>query len=222
MHPVEEYQDYNLDRGQVEWVWNCDAHKKKVGVELLYNSVHRKFNPLGIRPVRRSDELEIRCGRENQHPEMLGPRAPIWAAQENRKEMWLWPIESICCSSVRSPTASHTQPFQIKWEVYFSKNCVVRLYCVVIMILHASAYEYTTHLTSHAFLKIGFEINEFAKWKYSLNLLMSQYIIFFYVLFFKPIVGFYCHTEAILRTIFASASHQTGLDTRSNDPKIRL
>ena len=35
----------------------CDAHKKKVGVELLYNLVHRKFN-----------QLEIRCSRENQHP----------------------------------------------------------------------------------------------------------------------------------------------------------
>ena len=39
----------------------CDAHKKKVGVELLYNSVHRKFN-----------QLDIRYGRENQHPENLG------------------------------------------------------------------------------------------------------------------------------------------------------
>ncbi len=39
----------------------CDAHKKKVNVELLYNSVHRKFN-----------QLEIKCGRENQHPERLG------------------------------------------------------------------------------------------------------------------------------------------------------
>ena len=44
---------------------------------------------------------------------------------------------SVCCSSVQSPTPSHTQPFQIKWEVYFSKNCVARLYCVVVMILHA-------------------------------------------------------------------------------------
>ena len=35
----------------------CDAHKKKEEVEQLYNSVHRKFN-----------QLEIRCGRENQHP----------------------------------------------------------------------------------------------------------------------------------------------------------
>ncbi len=42
-----------------------DAHKKKVAVELLYNLVHRKFN-----------QSEIRCGRENQHPERLGPQAP--------------------------------------------------------------------------------------------------------------------------------------------------
>ena len=47
----------------------CDAHKKKVNVELLHNLVHRKFN-----------ELEIRCGRENQHPERLGTQAPGWAA----------------------------------------------------------------------------------------------------------------------------------------------
>ena len=89
-----------------------------------------------------SDELETRCGRENQHPERLGPQASGWAAQENRKEMQLWPIEwgSICCSSVRSSTPSHTQSFQIKWEVYFSKNSVARLYCVVVMILHASVY----------------------------------------------------------------------------------
>ena len=79
--------------------------------------------------VWRSDELEIRCGRENQHPERLGPQVPGWAAQENGKETQLWPIEwgSISCSSDRSLTPSHTQPFQIKWEVYFSKNCVARL-----------------------------------------------------------------------------------------------
>ena len=86
-----------------------------------------------------SDEWVIWCGWENQHPERLGPQAPGWAAQENGKETRLWPIEwgTICCSSVRSPTPSHTQPLQIKWEVYFSKNCVARLYCVVVMILHA-------------------------------------------------------------------------------------
>ncbi len=38
---------------------------RRVDVKLLYNSVHRKFN-----------ELEIRCGRENKHPEKLGPPAP--------------------------------------------------------------------------------------------------------------------------------------------------
>ena len=44
----------------------CDAHKKKVGVELLYNSVHRKFN-----------QLELRCSRENQHPAEGALRIPI-------------------------------------------------------------------------------------------------------------------------------------------------
>ena len=44
----------------------CDAHKKKVGVELLYNSVYRKFNQLGTR-----------CGRESQLPAEWALRPPI-------------------------------------------------------------------------------------------------------------------------------------------------
>ena len=105
-------------------------------------------------------ELEIRCGRESHYPaegafwtldwvwrpvgekmlgwehvpERLGPQTPGWAVQENENDTRLCPEglgRSICCSSVRSPTPSHTQSFQIKWEVYFSKNCVARLYnCV--------------------------------------------------------------------------------------------
>ena len=69
------------------------------------------------------------------------PPAPSWAAQENKKEMLLWPEEwgLICCSSVQYPNhLSHNntfrnpfEPFQIKWEVYFSKWAVsARLYCV--------------------------------------------------------------------------------------------
>ena len=86
----------------------------------------------GSQSVWRSDELERRCWIEEHVPERLGLQAPGWAAQENGKEMQLWPIEwgSICCSSVWSPTTSHTQPFQIKWEVYFSKElCRSSLLC---------------------------------------------------------------------------------------------
>ena len=32
----------------------CDAHKKKVGIERLYNSVHRKFNKLEKDAVERT------------------------------------------------------------------------------------------------------------------------------------------------------------------------
>ena len=90
------------------WRWNMPFKRRRkcicrwpvmgrdwVEVELLYNSVHMKFNEFWG-----SDELEIRCGRENQHPERLGPQAHGWAVQENGKDTWLWPIEwgSIFCS----------------------------------------------------------------------------------------------------------------------------
>ena len=54
---------------------NCDAHKKKVDVKLLYNAVHSKFN-----------QLEIRCGRENHHPAEWAPRPPVeqpWERERN-------------------------------------------------------------------------------------------------------------------------------------------
>ena len=83
----------------------CDGHKKKVVVELLYDSVHRKFNLLDIRygrenqhpasrawgpPIERL-QLERRCWNEDHVPERLGPQPPGWAAQENGKETLLWP-----------------------------------------------------------------------------------------------------------------------------------
>ena len=155
-----------------------------VGDELLYNSVHRKFNQSWrnyavekIAPSRRgpwnprlsswgSDELERRCWIEEHVPERLGPQAPGWAAQENGKETQLWPIEwgSICCSSVRSPTYN-TQPFQIKWEVYFSKNCVVRLYCVVVMHLHMSMLQLDTTSQGQPLISIRWNlVNLYYNW----------------------------------------------------------
>ena len=71
-----------------------------------------------------SDQLERRCWNESHVPAEAWPQAPGWAAQENGKEILLWPEEwgSICCSSVQSPThLSHTT-LSIKIEVYFSKE----------------------------------------------------------------------------------------------------
>ena len=61
---------------------DCDVHKK-VGVELLYNSVKTRSQL-----VWRPDQLVTRYGRENQHPTEWapGPQPPNWAAQENGKE----------------------------------------------------------------------------------------------------------------------------------------
>ena len=58
----------------------CNAHKKKVGVELLYNSVHRRFDQLGIRLVGEKIRLSEPAPRE------AGPPGPQLSRQENGKE----------------------------------------------------------------------------------------------------------------------------------------
>ena len=84
--------------------------------------------------VWRSESLETWCSsRESQHPaESWAPWLPVeWPWRTIKTQSW-WPQEwgSICCSFVRSLTPSHTQPFQIKWEVYFSKRlCCSSLLC---------------------------------------------------------------------------------------------
>ena len=123
-----------------------DAHKKKVDVELLYNSVHRKFNQLEIRCGREDQhpaegtlrppieqlQLEIRCGRENQHPERLGPQTP-WLSSPGEQEKNTVMANRVGVNMLQfcsvSNSLSHTT-LSIKWEVYFSKElCRSSLLC---------------------------------------------------------------------------------------------
>ena len=168
-HSKDGGRAYSIGVGELGWIWDrvkipryshklmprkrvtCELHdsyfcsmttkyaipKIEGGVELLYNSVHRKFNEFGDQKRWRNDAVEKTAPSRE-----LGPRASGWATQENWKETLMANRmgKSIYCSSVRSPTPSHTQTFQIKWGVYFSKNCVARLYCVVVMISHAFVF----------------------------------------------------------------------------------
>ena len=74
-------------------------------------------------------------------PREAGPAGPRSSSPEERERNAVMAIRvggSICCSSIRSPThLSHSktfsnpfEPFQIKWEVYFSKElCCSSLWC---------------------------------------------------------------------------------------------
>ena len=111
-----------------------------MGVEQLYNSVHRKFN-----------QLEIRCGRENQHPERLGPRLSSPGERKRNAVMAIRVEVNMLQFCSVSNSLSHTT-LSIKWEVYFSKRSVfARPYCVI-MILYAYAcvcifgHGYTTYI----------------------------------------------------------------------------
>ena len=121
----------------------CDAHKKKMDVELLYNSVHRKFNQLEFRSV--GDKMRQR----KPAPSRGGLQAPDWAVAVGEKMLgWgtcpreAWPpspwlsspgerernvviairvgVNMLQSCSVFN-SLSHTT-LSIKWEVDFSKN----------------------------------------------------------------------------------------------------
>ena len=101
-----------------------------VGIELLYNSVHRKY-----REFWRSDQLEIRCNRENQHSERPGPQLSSLGERERNADGHKSGGQYVAVLIGLQLPLTHN--LSIKWEVYFSKNCVAHLYyCVVVMILH--------------------------------------------------------------------------------------
>ena len=94
----------------------CDAHKKKVDVELLYNSGHRKFN-----------QLDVRCSRENQQSGPPGPRLSSPGEQERNSIMAIRVGVNMLqfCSVTNS--LSHTT---LSNKVYFSKElCRSSLLC---------------------------------------------------------------------------------------------
>ena len=107
-------------------IW--DAHKKKVGVERLYNSVHRKFN-----------QLVTRCGRENQHPAEWAPRPLVEQPRRTGKKrgysnesegQYVSVLFGLQLPLIVKPLSNPFEPFQIKWEVYFSKElCRSSLLC---------------------------------------------------------------------------------------------
>ena len=138
--------NYHITRWRQEVSYFGDQTSWKQGVEEKASTQQR--DPSGPRLINLAIRGFVEKMLEWEHdPERLGPQALGWPAQENGKETQLWAIEwgSICCSSVWSPTPSHTQPFQIKWEVYFSKRTVSLVFIVSSLwfCMHAFAYEYT-------------------------------------------------------------------------------
>ena len=98
----------------------CDAHKKKVDVELLYNSVHRNFNQLEIKPGREN------AGMRNMSQRGCAPRPPVEQPRRTGKKRcyghksWGQYVAVLFGLQLHLTFSNPFEPFQIKWEVYFS------------------------------------------------------------------------------------------------------
>ena len=116
-------------------------------IELLYNSVKT-----GSQWVWRSDPLVTRCGRESQHSAgwATGLRLSSPGERERHNAEGHKSGGSIYCSLCSVPNSlSHTQPFQIKWEVYFflkksSLVFIIASICILHVYVDVYTYEYTT------------------------------------------------------------------------------
>ena len=104
----------------------CDAHKKKVYVELLYNSVHEKFNQFGDQNSWRED-----AGLRNMFQRGWAPGPRLINPGERERNMVMAigvGVNMLQLCSV-SNSLSHTT-LSIKWEVHFSKElCRSSLLC---------------------------------------------------------------------------------------------
>ena len=114
-------------------------------VKLLYNPGDRKFESVGEKML----EWEPCPSRG------WAPRPPVEQPRRTGKKCccsqksWRGVNMLQFCSVSNSPLTdntfrNHFEPFQIKWEVYFSKELCPLVFIVLNMFLHASAYEYVT------------------------------------------------------------------------------
>ena len=76
------------------------------------------------------------------------------AAMARRVGVYMLQFYSVSNSPLTDNTFRNPfEPFQIKWEVYFSKELFPLVFIVLNMFLHASAYEYVTPQMVHIFSK---------------------------------------------------------------------
>ena len=75
MHPIEEYQDITLTVDWVNWLRFVMPTRRR------WESNNYITRCTGSSISWRSDQLEIRCGRENQHPAEGALRTPDWAVE---------------------------------------------------------------------------------------------------------------------------------------------
>ena len=123
-----------------------------MGVKLLYNPSDRKFRSVGEKMLEWEPCPSIGWALRPPIEQLRKMGNKCCCSQKS----WGGVNMLQFCSVSYSPLTDNTfrnpfEPFQIKWEVYFSKELCPLVFIVLNMFLHASAYEYVTLLTNYMY-----------------------------------------------------------------------
>ena len=144
MHPVEEYQNYNLERGRIEWVWFVTLTRRRWAMNYYItlctgNSISWRQNAVGEASTQQSGPPGPRLSSSSWEkmldwgtcPREAGPPgAQVSSSGERERNADGHMSGGQYVAVLFGLQLPHTQHFQIKWEVYFSKEkCRSSLLC---------------------------------------------------------------------------------------------
>ena len=142
MHPVEDTRGWLwLSTGWTEC--KCDARKRWVDVKLLYKPGDRKLRSVGEKML----EWEPYPSRG------WAPRPPVEqprrTGKKGRDSQKSWGV-NVLQSLFGLQLTSHTQPFRIKWERYFSKEL-----CPLVLIVSSLCFCMYMCIVGHGYKTLG-------------------------------------------------------------------
>ena len=118
------------------------------------------------------DQLVRRCWNENMSQRGWAPRPSVEQPRRTRTTHGGLG-RSICCSLCSvSNSLSHTQPFQIKWEVYFFKEVFTGLYSLrqYVFCMYMCIYVYVLYVCivnhGHDYTTLTFKLRAHAQLNY--------------------------------------------------------
>ena len=146
MHPVEEYQDIILTVDRLNWVRFVTPTRRRWATNNYITQVKT-----GSQAVRDQTSWRKDAGMRNMSQRGWAHRPSVKQPRRTGKKhcyghksgsQYVAVLFGLQLPLTVKLLVTLSNPFKLNERCIFLMNCVARLYCVVVMIMHASAYVY--------------------------------------------------------------------------------